>query len=118
MWFGCNIHFNLNQENFSSIQKWTSQVVESLKGKKLSQFLGKAVTVAWFIWKTRNEFFFNSDPIIPEKLLGELFKLSMNSQKLGSHLVSIWITLLLRTVILIGGLRIRDVISSIAMQQL
>ncbi|KAI8560463.1 hypothetical protein RHMOL_Rhmol04G0257600 [Rhododendron molle] len=74
VWFGCNVYLNLNQENSSSIQKWTSQVGENLKGEQLSQFLGKAVTVAWFIWKTRNEFIFNSDPIFPEKTVRRAFQ--------------------------------------------
>ncbi|KAH7843546.1 hypothetical protein Vadar_018002 [Vaccinium darrowii] len=35
-------------------------------GEDLSNFLGKVVTIAWFIWKSRNEFIFNVFPINPE----------------------------------------------------
>lgn len=38
-----------------------------LKGKDLNLFLSRVVNIAWYIWKPRNEFIFNSDPIIPEK---------------------------------------------------
>ncbi|KAI8527188.1 hypothetical protein RHMOL_Rhmol12G0056600 [Rhododendron molle] len=35
VWFGCNVQLNLNQRTSSSLQRWTSQVVENLKGEEL-----------------------------------------------------------------------------------
>lgn len=53
----------------TSVKDWTSQVVDDLKGKDLIQFLSKVVTIAWYIWKSRNEFVFSSNPIDPEKTM-------------------------------------------------
>ncbi|XP_058223256.1 uncharacterized protein LOC131332968 [Rhododendron vialii] len=50
----------------NSVLRWTSQVVEALKGNLMLKFLGKVVMIGWQIWKSRNDFVFNSNPVDPE----------------------------------------------------
>lgn len=50
----------------SSVLKWTSQVVETLTIKGACDLLGRAAFIAWFIWKMRNEFVFDSACLNPE----------------------------------------------------
>lgn len=50
----------------SSVLKWTSQVLDDRSGKEASLFLGKAATIAWHIWKSRNEFIFKHVPVNPK----------------------------------------------------
>lgn len=50
----------------SSVLKWTSQVVETLAIKGACDHLGRAALIAWFIWKVRNEFVFDSAYLNPE----------------------------------------------------
>ncbi|KAF7142379.1 hypothetical protein RHSIM_Rhsim05G0174000 [Rhododendron simsii] len=68
VWFGCDIQLNIGHGFPISIQGWTSQVVDDLKGRDLTQFLSRVVTIAQCS-KTRNEFVFSSNPINPEMIV-------------------------------------------------
>lgn len=65
VWFGCNVQLNMGHGSLVSVAGWTSQVIG--KENELIHFLSKVVTIAWLVWKTRNEFIFSSNPINPKK---------------------------------------------------
>ncbi|KAI8548093.1 hypothetical protein RHMOL_Rhmol07G0245500 [Rhododendron molle] len=67
VWFGCNLNLNVGHGHPSSVQKWTSQIVDDLKGEQLMGYLEKIVMIAWHIWKSRNDFVFNYNPVDPER---------------------------------------------------
>ncbi|KAI8571342.1 hypothetical protein RHMOL_Rhmol01G0112500 [Rhododendron molle] len=69
VWFGSHIKLNVGHGPPISAKVWTSQVVDALKGKELNLFLSRVVTIAWYIWKSRNEFVFSSNPVNPEKMM-------------------------------------------------
>ncbi|KAI8543151.1 hypothetical protein RHMOL_Rhmol08G0195200 [Rhododendron molle] len=71
--FGCNLNLNIGHGHPSSVQKWTSQIVDDLKGEQLMGYLEKIVMIAWHIWKSRNDFVFNYNPVDPERTLRKAF---------------------------------------------
>ncbi|KAI8551674.1 hypothetical protein RHMOL_Rhmol06G0204500 [Rhododendron molle] len=73
VWFGCNLNLNVGHGHPRSVQKWTSQIVDDLKGEQLMGYLEKIVMIAWHIWKSRNDFVFNYIPVDPERTLRKAF---------------------------------------------
>ncbi|XP_058202998.1 uncharacterized protein LOC131317467 [Rhododendron vialii] len=45
-----------------------------LKGKQLMSFLGRVVTIVWYIWKSRNDFVFNYNLVDPENTMRRAFE--------------------------------------------
>ncbi|KAF7146373.1 hypothetical protein RHSIM_Rhsim04G0047200 [Rhododendron simsii] len=66
VWFGCNVYLNVGHGHPVSVLRWTSQVMENLKGAQLMGFLGRVLMIGWQIWKARNDFIFNGNPVDPE----------------------------------------------------
>ncbi|KAI8544639.1 hypothetical protein RHMOL_Rhmol08G0312200 [Rhododendron molle] len=81
VWFGCNVQWMGEQGPPHSVIKWTSQAVEDLQEKELIRYLSRVVVIAWYIWKSRNEFVFNSDPINPEKTVRRIIEALKESRE-------------------------------------
>lgn len=65
VWFGCNVNLDVNCESNSSILKWTSHILDSRPVEEAKSLLERVVFIAWYIWKSRNEFIFESVPVNP-----------------------------------------------------
>lgn len=66
VWFGCNLTYKVDSLTISSVMKWTISIMENLDSAfDSSEILSKCVCVAWQIWKSRNDWVFNSVPVNP-----------------------------------------------------
>lgn len=59
----------MGKESPFSILKWTSYIVDEFPMETALCFLGKVATVAWFIWKARNNFIFNTGTLNPVEVM-------------------------------------------------
>lgn len=65
VWFGCNIKPFGDLGGNSTVAKWAADIFEKLGSKNGIEFMGKVATIAWNIWKGRNNYVFNRAMVNP-----------------------------------------------------
>lgn len=66
VWFGSNLNFKVDTYSISSVMKWTISIMEHLNSALDGEvWVTKCIFLAWQIWKTRNDWVFNSVPVSP-----------------------------------------------------
>lgn len=65
VWFGSNILFNGSCGAPKSAIQWTANVFDSMSNGDASDFIATVAFIAWYIWKSRNDFVFRNTPVDP-----------------------------------------------------
>lgn len=64
VWFGSNLNFRVNWNSIHSVLEWSCALMEQFQNAvERDLFFRQVVWTGWFIWKGRNDFFFNNQPI-------------------------------------------------------
>lgn len=77
VWFGCNIKQFGDLRGNAAVAKWAADMVEKLGMKDASEFKSKVATIAWNIWKGRNDFVFNRATVNPQKTIASILHTEM-----------------------------------------
>lgn len=65
VWFGCNIKLFGDLGGNTTVAKCAADIVEKLGVGLAVDFMGKVATIAWNIWKGRNDYVFNRTVVKP-----------------------------------------------------
>ncbi|KAI8014715.1 putative ribonuclease H protein [Camellia lanceoleosa] len=70
IWFGSNLNYRVKWDSIHSILEWSSALMEQFQTPtNCASFFSQVASTSWFIWKGRNEFIFNHQPIDPVSVL-------------------------------------------------
>lgn len=65
-WFGSNLTYKVDFLAVSSVMKWTIKMMEHFNSAiDCNEVMCKCVCLAWQIWKGRNDWVFNANPVDP-----------------------------------------------------
>lgn len=66
MRYGSNLNLRVEKGAIPNVAIWTSnQMGLSLSKSETKTLLSKVARIGWYIWKSRNEFAFNKQPVDP-----------------------------------------------------
>ncbi|CAL5410715.1 unnamed protein product [Camellia sinensis] len=57
VWFGGSLNMRVNPDSITNVTRWTNDLLQGGNSKTESKrIISSAATIAWFIWKSRNDF--------------------------------------------------------------
>ncbi|KAL7243729.1 hypothetical protein ACSBR1_016032 [Camellia fascicularis] len=66
VWFGSDLGIRVDMQVCNSVAEWTYSIMNMCSNKSAQlQIIGKMAMVGWCIWKSRNDWVFNHNPLNP-----------------------------------------------------
>ncbi|CAL5412823.1 unnamed protein product [Camellia sinensis] len=73
VWFGGSLNMRVNPDSITNVTRWTNDLLQGGNSKTESKrIISSAATIAWFIWKSRNDFVFNHQVVDPHVTLQKI----------------------------------------------
>ncbi|KAL7241533.1 hypothetical protein ACSBR1_014181 [Camellia fascicularis] len=73
VWFGSSLNMRVNPGSIANVTRWTNDLLQGGNLKTESKhIISSAATIAWFIWKSRNDFVFNHQVVDPHVTLQKI----------------------------------------------
>lgn len=70
VWFGSSTNYSVNPQSFHSVLRWTlDQIDQVATSSEKLLFFSKIATIGWHIWKGRNDYVFNHNPVDPIRVI-------------------------------------------------